>query len=374
MLLVLVTATLASAAPSAPMVVTVRTPNSGNAPQVATGPDGTVHVVYFKAARGDHGDLFYVRSTDGGQTFSPPLRVNGRPNAAMAARHARLALGRNGRAHVVWNGVGGGADAKGMPLLYARLNGDGTAFEPERDLMRRTATLDGGATVAADGQGNAYVIWHALGDGTAPGEQNRRVWVARSSDDGKTFDEEKPVWDKPTGACGCCYVGAHADPDGALYILYRGAVTAVERDMYLLVSRDHGKTFAGSLVDPWRTSACPMSTAALGRSRGGVVAGWETEGRVLFGTVAGSEAAVLQKVPAPGDRKDRKYPAIASNSVGELIEVWTEGMSWKRGGAVAWQVRNASDNPLLEGRQEGVPPDGTAAVFARPDGTFVVMY
>lgn len=350
----------------------IRTPDGGNAPQAATGSEGTVHVVYFKAARGDRGDLFYVRSADGGQTFSQPLRVNSRPNTAMAARHARLALGRGGRAHVVWNGVSGD-DSKGMPLLYARLNDDGTAFEPERNLMRRTTTLDGGATVAADGQGHVYAVWHALGEGTPSGEQNRRVWVARSSDDGKTFADEAPAWDKPTGACGCCYVGAYADPDGALYILYRGAVTALDRDMYLLVSKDHGKTFAGSHVDPWRTSACPMSTAALGRSRGGVVAGWETEGRVLFGAVA-ADATVSQKVPAPGDGKGRKYPAIASNSVGERIDVWTEGMGWKRGGAVAWQVRDASDNPLLEGRQEGVPADGAAAVFARPDGTFVVMY
>jgi hypothetical protein len=358
------------AAPSAPLVVAVRTPNGGNAPQAVTGPEGLVHVVYFKAVKADHGDLFYVRSRDGGETFSQPLRVNSQPNAAMAARHPRLAVGRGGRAHVVWNGVGG-ADARGMPLLYSRLNDDASAFDPQRNLMRRTSTLDGGATVAADGEGNVYAVWHAMGDGAVQNEQNRRLWVARSADDGKTFDEESPAWDKPTGACGCCYVGAFADADGALYILYRGAVTALDRDMYLIESKDHGRSFTGSRIDGWRTSACPMSTAALGRGRGGVVAGWETEGRVVFGLVRDATAL---KTPAPGDRKDRKHPVIAANSRGELVEAWTEGMAWKRGGAVAWQVSDAASNPLLEGRKEGVPVDGTAAVFARPDGTFVVMY
>ena len=370
-LLVALAASLCGAAPSAPLVVTVRTPNGGNAPQVATGADGTVHVVYFKAAQGDRGDLFYVRSTDGGQTFSHPVRVNSQPNSAMAARHARLAPGRGGRAHVVWNGAGG-AEPRGMPLLYARLNDDATAFEAQRNLMRRTSTLDGGATVAADAQGHVYAIWHAIAEGTTQNEQSRRLWVAHSSDDGKTFGEEAPAWDKPTGACGCCYVGAFADMDGALYILYRGAVTALDRDMYLVVSRDHGKTFAGSRVDPWRTSACPMSTAALGRTRGGVVAGWETEGRVLFGTVADVE--VSGRSAAPGELKNRRHPVIASNARGESIHAWTEGMAWKRGGTVAWQVYDAASNSLLEGRKEGVPADGTAAVFARPDGTFVVMY
>ena len=368
-LLALSAAVASASAPSAPLVVTMRTPNGGNAPQAATSPDGTVHVVYFKAAQGDRGDLFYVRSTDGGETFSQPLRVNSQMNTAMAARHARLALGRDGRAHVVWNGVGG-AGSGGMPMLYARLNDKGSAFEPQRNLMRRTSTLDGGATVAADGQGNVYAIWHAIGQGTTQNEQNRKLWVARSADDGKTFAEETPAWDKPTGACGCCYVGAYADADG-LYILYRGAATAMDRDMFLLESKDHGRTFAGSRIDGWRTSACPMSTAALGRTRGGVIAGWETEGRVFFGTVRDATAL---KTTAPGERKDRKHPVIAANSRGEVLEAWTEGMAWKRGGAVAWQVSDAASNPLLEGRKEGVPADGTAAAFARADGTFVLMY
>src|SRR6476469_2621204 len=87
-----------------PAVVTLRTPNGGNAPQVATDSSGTVHLIYFKASKGDRGDLFYVRSRDGGENFSSPIRVNSQPACAISARHSRLAVGRNGRAHVVWNG------------------------------------------------------------------------------------------------------------------------------------------------------------------------------------------------------------------------------------------------------------------------------
>src|SRR5207253_666330 len=81
------------------------------------------------------------------------------------------------------------------------------------------------------------------------------------------------------------------DENGALYVLYRAAETAIQRDIYLLVSTDHGKTFKGSKVDPWRTSMCPMSSMALGPAPGGVLAGWETEGRVRFGKVDTSSAA-----------------------------------------------------------------------------------
>src|SRR3954465_10223265 len=73
-----------AASPAPTPVVTLRTPNDGIAPQAATSPDGTVHLVYFKRTKGDHGDLYYVRSRDGGETFSVPLRVNSRPDSAIS--------------------------------------------------------------------------------------------------------------------------------------------------------------------------------------------------------------------------------------------------------------------------------------------------
>ena len=372
--LAVVLALCGRAARAAEKVLTMRVPNGGNAPQVATDEKGTVHLVYFKANKGDRGDLFYVRSGDGGASFSHPIRVNSRPDSAIAARPPRLAVGRGGRAHVVWNGVTGDKD---MALFYARLSDAGDAFEPERNLMRKSTTLDGGATVAADGEGNVYGVWHARPPGSPEGEQHRRVLVARSADDGKTFAPEAVARDQPSGACGCCHVGAFTDERGALYVLYRGAETAIERDIYLLVSTDHGATFKGSKVDPWKTSVCPMSSMALGRTATGVQAGWETEGRVRFGAVDASAATVAGRdEPAPdGARRDRKHPEIATNSAGETIRIWTEGMGWKKGGAVAWQVYDRDGRPTAaSGRQEGVPPDGDAAVFARADGTFVVIY
>ena len=371
-------------------VITMRVPNGGNAPQVAVDEKGVVHLVYFKAAKGNDGDLYYVRSADGGATWSSPaVRVNSQPNSSVAARVPRVAVGRGGRVHVVWNGSsqalpkgprnpGQPADSpyNGMPLLYARLNDAGDAFEPQRNLMTRTYTLDGGAAVAADREGNVYAVWHASAEGLPDGEQGRRVWVARSSDDGKTFAPESMAWDEPTGACGCCHVRAYADPaDGTLYVMYRAAETAIERDIFVLVSTDHGKSFRGSEVDPWRTATCPMSSMTFVRTPAGVLAGWETEGHVRFGPVKLPEAKVTGKnEPSPG-KADRKYPELAVNDRGETIRAWTEGMGWKKGGAVAWQVYDRAGKPTAaHGRQDGVPPDGAAAVFARADGTFVVMY
>ena len=43
--------------------------------------------------------------------------------------------------------------------------------------------------MGADDAGNVWVAWHAPEPGSR-GEEHRRVWVARSSDEGKTFAAE----------------------------------------------------------------------------------------------------------------------------------------------------------------------------------------
>src|SRR5260370_33680563 len=116
-------------------VTTIRVPNSGIQPQVATDGKGVVHMVYFTGDQG-HGDLYYVRSADSGATFSAPIKVNSHPGSAIAAgnmRGAPIAIVRNGRVHVAWNGTDQ-LDMPGVtkpwmkkPMVYTRLNEDGTA-------------------------------------------------------------------------------------------------------------------------------------------------------------------------------------------------------------------------------------------------------
>src|SRR5262249_54433714 len=163
------------------------------------------------------------RMVRGQQRFSSPIRVNSRPASAIAAgsvRGGQIALGKDGRVHVVWNGSGQGTKGPGdgSAMLYARLNDAGAAFEDERNLMQGTQGLDGGGTVAADDAGNVYVAWHGVKTGQH-GEANRQVWVARSTDEGKTFTAEEPAWTKPTGACPCCSTRALASSDGWVYLL-----------------------------------------------------------------------------------------------------------------------------------------------------------
>jgi hypothetical protein len=136
-------------------------------------------------------------------------------------------------------------------MLYTRLNDAGTGFEPQRDLLKASSGLDGGGSVAADGDGNVYAAWHGNAPG-ARGEGDRRIWLARSTDDGRTFASEKPVNPAPTGACACCSLKAFAEPAGPVYVLYRTATEKVNRDMVLLSSTTGSDRFRGALVQRWK--------------------------------------------------------------------------------------------------------------------------
>jgi hypothetical protein len=180
---------------------------------------------------------------------------------------------------------------------------------------------------------------------TMRGEENRRIWVAHSSDEGKTFARERPAFRRLTGACGCCGMRAFADGKGTVYLLYRGATEGVHRDMYLLTSADHGVSFQGQDVGRWNINSCPGSTAACAQSASGVLTAWETEGQVYCARIDPETGKRSLPVAASGASHNRKYPAVAGNAQGETILVWTEGMGWDKGGSLAWQVYNKAGKP-----------------------------
>lgn len=374
----------AAVADHAPVRV-LSVPDNGIQPQAAVGDNG-LHLIYF-AGDPKHGDVLYVRSNDFGHTFSPPIRVNSQAGSAVAIgsiRGAQISAGARNRVHVAWNGsdpatprgpVNPESGKAGSPMLYARLNDQGTAFEVQRNLMRETFGLDGGGSVAANRNGNVYVAWHGKARGARRGEAGREVWMARSTDDGRTFAKERAVSPEPTGACGCCALRMFASAQGDVYGLYRSATENVHRDIYLLRSGDTGRTFSLARLHPWEINACPMSSMAFVETGGDVFAAWETQGQIYFTAVSqGIEAAKAGMIAAPGEHAKRKYPALARNRRGETLLTWVEGAGWQKGGTLGWQIFDRGGRPLAACQDRwDVPVWSFPAVFTRPDEGFTII-
>lgn len=337
--------------------------DAGIEPQVAVDPSGGVHLIYFK---GDPkaGDVYYARSSDGGETFSSPIRANSEPASALiigSVRGPRLAIGRDNRAHVTWSGAVGG-----MPLLYARLADDGKSFEPPRVLLKKG--LDGGASVAADDCGNVYVVYHAPA-GKEEGEQHRRVFVTRSRDDGKTFASATSADLPEIGACACCALHAFVTPsDRTLRVVYRSADKMINRDMYLLSFDDKLDHADVRQLSQLKIGKCVMSTASSSNS----FIAWEANNAIAMMDTA----AENQKPHTFRGGENMKHPAVAVAGDRVLL-VWTEGTGWNKGGKLRCEVFDRRDGHRIDASHayaDDLPAWGTPAAFARPDGSFVVLY
>ena len=362
-------------AAQASRVAVVRLPAGGIQPQVAIDQRGVAHVVYFTGEPAN-GDVFYASLNEAGE-FSTPIRVTS-PGSAIATgtvRGAKLAIGRNGTIHVIWNGSSK-ATPKGpndtTPMLYSRMQPGRRVFEAQRNLIQFATGLDGGGAIAADARGRVIVAWHAGGP-ESKGEGDRRVWLTTSANDGATFPREVAVSDAATGACGCCGMDALINRPGSIFLLYRSARDIVHRDAYLLRSSD-GRQFSSNSLQEWNIGACPMSTFALAEGPHGVFAAWETNGQVQFRRV--DEAAPARApIEAPGSTGKRRHPTLAINARGEILLAWSEGTAWQKGGAVAWQVFDDKGRAMAEkGQSKGVPVWGLTTAYARRDGGFTIVY
>jgi hypothetical protein len=365
------------AAAPASRVALVRLPTGAIQPQLAVDSKGLAHVIYYRGETA-HGRLFHA-TLDRTGTWSEPMPVNHAANALAtgAVRGAHLAIGRHDRVHVAWarsDMPPYPASHAGAPLLYTRLSDAGTAFERERQVTTFTTGVDGGA-IAADGSGRVYIVWHGLAPEGPADEDHRRVWMARSTDDGRTFARETSPYDTRVGTCGCCGTAALADRSGDVYVLFRSAANLVHRDARLLVSRDAGTSFSERRLQAWDIGACPMSAFALADAPDAVLAAWETGGQVQWARVDRRTNDVSAIVAAPREATDRKYPAVAENAAGETLFAWVEGASWNKGGALAWQMYDREGHATSEhGSAPGVPAFSFAAVLTRPDGSFAIVY
>ncbi len=351
-------------------VLEERVPEGGIQPQVMVTTAGVAHLVYLKGPPSACDVRYTSREVVGGE-WAAPITVNSAPRSAIAVgtmRGAQLALGKDDSVQVIWNGNTGGKKEMMMlsPLLHARLLPGTKAFSPQQNLMGDTTALDGCASIAANGKGHIRVVWHGSKAGENA-EGKRLVWLRNSADDGVNFSPAIALNLEQPGVCACCSLRAHLAPDDALTVLYRTANRPSVRGM-TLITHKAGRTTLTKL-DDWRMEACPMSSASLLPVAQTLRAAWENEGRIVTGLL-GEATSKAQKIGP----KDAKHPALAMNAQGQTLVTSVTGSGWAKAGLLHWDILDANGKATTSGDGGKLPVWSYAASYARPDGSFIVLF
>jgi len=128
-------------------------------PDIAVGPDNTLHVVWFDERSSGTG-IYYKHSTDGGDNWSTDLKIadntyyNDYPPPA-------IAVGGDGVIHVVWEYWDvQGYYLYGIDIRYSRSENNGASFSSYVNLTPSSGGFDYAVRIAADLDGNPYVVYH----------------------------------------------------------------------------------------------------------------------------------------------------------------------------------------------------------------------
>lgn len=176
----------------------------------------TVYVLWQEIvfSGGTHGgEIFFARSTDGGQTFSAPINLSSTQAGAGKGRLTEhrwhngsfdLAVGPEGRIFAAWTEYEG-------PLRVSRSTDGGKTFSAPIHVAGSNAEPARGPTLAVDTSGAVHLAWTVGGDPAAD------IHYARSEGGGRSFSSPTEVAasdrhaDAPTLATG------HA---GRLHLVY----------------------------------------------------------------------------------------------------------------------------------------------------------
>jgi hypothetical protein len=171
-------------------------------------------------------------------------------------------------------------DAAGQSqLMEARSTGMGTTPPMTTVVTDKPATdksYSGFASLAVAPDGDVYAVWLDGRDNTSASTGTFNVYLARSTDRGKTFHHNVKV---ATLACPCCRPSVAIAADGTVYVTYRHVYGDNERDIAVATSTDHGDHFAQPVRianDRWKLFGCPESGPVAAAQGNKLIVAWYT--------------------------------------------------------------------------------------------------
>lgn len=225
------------------------------APDIAFGSDGTLYLVYVHLQGGGNtpAALWVARSSDGGRTIEPPVRV-----ADELTFQPRVVVGPEGTVHLTWlqaDGVALNQLVGQARIVASRSTDEGQSFSEPIPISDAGRLRVGAASPVVGSDGDLVVVYEDFKGNRRdfenlegpPAEDPFALVLTRSTDGGATFSEGLEfesgiVATKRFLVFLPEYPSLAAGPDGALYAAWSDGRNGDE-DVFVRRSGDLGTTW-----------------------------------------------------------------------------------------------------------------------------------
>ncbi len=246
---------------SMPVALDVGSQAQSRSPEVHS-TRGKVYVAYFEGVL----NIRFRRSTDGGISFgTPSLVVEGLSSNhynMMLQRAPKFVVDPSGLIHLTWT-----EDRHMMQgdVWYVRSTDDGSTWTQPVSLSGSGDSMKYAqdfASIASDSSGNLYVSFLDFRDRVRGLSDYTQLYLTKSTDKGLTWSEPKRIsyyTSGDGGTCECCKQEIAASKEGKVYVAYRSNIDNI-RNIYMVRSLDQGSTWktAERVQDgDWELMACP---------------------------------------------------------------------------------------------------------------------
>jgi len=267
-------------------------------PAIAPARDGSFYVAWVNHDA-KQADVMLARFNDAGELQGSAVRVNRQQGAATAWRgdQPSVAVAPDGAVHVLWTARVEAGEQHGTDVYLSSSTDRAQSFTTEVKVNDdKVPGAHGMHSLAVAGDGRIYAAWldernvhtpkpSTKGEGHHM-ESNRDVYLAYSTDGGRSFSANKKV---ASEACPCCKTALTVSPDGTLYAGWRQVLPGSFRHIAVAGSNDGGKNFSTPVIvsdDRWVLQGCPVSGPSLSvdRASGNLNVVWYAAGE---GTAAG---------------------------------------------------------------------------------------
>jgi hypothetical protein len=234
-------------------------------PQVTVSPGGEILVVF-----GQEHSVYFTKSIDHGQNFSPPAKVGEVPEMLLGMRRGPRIAATAKRIVIT---------APGPDLVSFVSEDDGATWSQALTINDQPKSANEGLdNIVALPDGSFFAVWLDFRGGA------KNVAGARLDPDGTTWDKNIIVYQSPEkSVCPCCHPSVTVDAKGTLTAMWRNSLEG-NRDLYVDESTDRGDSFSAAQKlgsGSWLLNACPMDGGNLIAGPDGVVTIWRRQNDIF---------------------------------------------------------------------------------------------